>query len=161
MTPILPIPPDAALTTLPSSDFLPRPGLDVRKENTTTISGGLTQNPQGSDLQAKANDNTSESEDGMGSQMSRMTTTMILPIFGTNTSTGIDLFLRVLGFSLTWKSSGLAGRDRRCIATLVPEEATTKSAPHESPRERTPGKRACKIISGNRSSSGTFRRREI
>lgn len=132
MTPILPLPSDAALTTPPSGDFLPRPGLDIRKENATTVSGGLTQNPKGSDLQAKANDDTSENEDGIGSQMSRMTTTMILPIFGTNNSTEIDLSLRVPGLVLTWRTSDRAGRDRRCIAVLVPE-ATTKSAPHESP----------------------------
>lgn len=91
MTPILPLPSGAALQTPALSDFLPQSGLDVRKENATTIPGGLTQKPQGSDLQAKTNDDTSENDSGM-SQMSPMTTAMIMPGFGTNNSTEIDLF---------------------------------------------------------------------
>lgn len=54
---------------------------------TTSPSGpsGLTQKPQGSDLQAKANDDTPEEDNGMGSQMSPMTTAITLQAFGTNT----------------------------------------------------------------------------
>lgn len=89
MTPILPLPSDAALKTPFSSDFLPQSRLDVRKENATTIPGGLAQK-QGSDLQAKTNDDTSENDSGM-SQTSPMTTAMIMPGFGTNNSTEINL----------------------------------------------------------------------
>lgn len=51
----------------------------------TTIPSGLTKTSQGSDLQAKANDNTEEEDNGMGSQMSPMTTAITLQVFGTNT----------------------------------------------------------------------------
>lgn len=91
MTPILPLPLDAALKTPFSSDFLPQSRLDVRKENATTIPSGLAQKPQGSDLQAKTNDDTSENDSSM-SQTSPMMTAMIMPGFGTNNSTEIDLF---------------------------------------------------------------------
>lgn len=82
----MPLSPDSSRTTSTSSDFLPKSGPDLGTRNVTTIPSGLTKTPQGSDLQAKANDNIAEEDNGMGSQMSPMTTAITLQVVGTNTA---------------------------------------------------------------------------
>lgn len=90
----MPLSPDPSLTIPTSSDFLPQPGPDVSTTNATTSPNGPSQKSQGADLQAKANDNTSEDDNGMESQMSPMTTAITLQVFGTNSSTAYGLLLR-------------------------------------------------------------------
>lgn len=94
MTPLMPRSPDPSLTIPTSSDFLPRPGPDLSTRNATASPSGPAQKSQGSDLQSKANDNTLVDENGLGSQMSPMTTAMTLQVFGTKSSTAFCLLFR-------------------------------------------------------------------
>lgn len=83
MTPLMPLSPAAVLTTPTSSDFLPEEESSASTRNATTNPSSLTQEPQGADLQAKANDDTPDDADGIESQMSPMTTAITLQVFGT------------------------------------------------------------------------------
>lgn len=94
MTPLIPISPAPILTTPTSSDFLPRAEPDASTRNATTSPTGLAQDPQVSDLQTKANENTPEDTNGIDSRMSPMTTAITLQVFGTNPSTTLRLLFR-------------------------------------------------------------------
>lgn len=95
MTPLAPISPAPILTTPTSSDYLPKADPNVSTRNATTNPSGLTQEPQVSDLQTKANDNTPKDTNGIGSQMSPMTTAITLQVFGTKLSTALGLLSRI------------------------------------------------------------------
>lgn len=91
MTPLTPISPATILTTPTSSDYLAKTDRHVSTRNATTNPSGLAQEPQVSGLQTKANDNTPEDTNGIGSQMSPMTTAITLQVLGTNPSIALGL----------------------------------------------------------------------
>lgn len=96
MTPLMPISPAPVLTIPTSSDFLPKVEPNIITRNATTSPSGLAQKPQVSDLQTKTNDDTPEDINGMGSQMSPMTTAITLQVFGRNPSTTFGLVFRIM-----------------------------------------------------------------
>lgn len=81
MAPLSLFPQAPALTKRITDDLLPRIDADVGQKNATARPNGATQMPQDTVLQAKANDNTQDSN-GLESKVSPMTTAITLQIFG-------------------------------------------------------------------------------
>lgn len=81
MAPLSPSPQAPALTKRTTDDLFPKIDADVGTKNATARPNGPTQLPQDTGLQAKANDDTQDSN-GLEAKVSPMTSAVTLQIFG-------------------------------------------------------------------------------